>query len=558
MLQVSSISKAYGGNTVLDRVSFVVNAGERVGLIGPNGSGKTTLLRIITDHEQPDAGSAVFDPPDLRLGYLEQGLTYGPDDTLADVLDAGGAKLAQAEAELGRLGEALATALPAEQESLNDSYVEALATLERLATEQTDPHEAGAVLAGLGLAEAPLDTPVRTLSGGQKTRLGLARLLLRRPQLLLLDEPTNHLDIEALHWLEEWLRRFRGGVLIVSHDRMFLDRTVGTTLELDPDTHRITAYAGGYSDYIEVKQRERDKHWAAYKDQQEHIAHVTEEIRRLAHYADNIERHSIDFAVRKVALGIARRAVMQKRRLDRELDKDTIEKPKQSWQMKMDFGDATTGSQDVLTLEELAAGYNGVPLFAGLNEVLRAGERVALVGPNGAGKTTLMRVITRELAPLSGRARVGAGAKLGYLSQEQGDLDPDSDPLRTIRATAPMDETEARTFLHQFLFAGDDVFTLNRSLSFGERARLALARLVADGCNFLLLDEPINHLDIPSRARFEQAMAAFEGTVLAVVHDRYFIEEFASRIWLLIGGNMRVCYDLDDLEAKWQAAVRNH
>lgn len=553
VLQVSSISKSYGGETVLDGVSFVVNSGERVGLVGPNGCGKTTLLRIIAGKEEADAGSAVFDPPDLRLGYLEQALAFDHDETLADVLGVGGRAMARAEAEVARLGELLATAPPGDQVALGAAYGAALEALERLAAQQVDAHEAAQVLSGLGLAGYALGTPVGSLSGGQKTRLGLARLLLRRPQLLLLDEPTNHLDIEALRWLEAWLQQFRGGALIVSHDRTFLDRTVSTILELDAGTHKVTAYPGGYSDYVRAKEREREKQWQRYTDQQEHIAHVTEEIRRLSHYADNIERHSIDFAVRKVALGIARRAVMQKRRLDRELEKETVEKPKQSWQMKLEFGQVAQGGQDVLVLEDLAAGYDGVALFEGLNEVLRAGERVALVGPNGAGKTTLLRVITGELAPMAGRARVGSAVKLGYLSQDQADLDPTSDPLRTIRATTPMDETDARTFLHRFLFSGDDVFTENRSLSYGERARLSLARLVADGCSFLLLDEPINHLDIPSRTRFEQAMAGYEGTVLAVVHDRYFIEAFASRIWLLQGGSLRTCYDLEDLEAKWQA-----
>ena len=242
---------------------------------------------------------------------------------------------------------------------------------------------------------------------------------------------------------------------------------------------------------------------------------------------------------------------MLDRRLDREMEGE-LEKPKQSWQMKLDFGETVASGQDVLLLEDLAAGYGGVPLFSGVNEVLRAGERVALVGPNGAGKTTLLRVLTGELAPLAGQGTAGRGVRLGYLSQEQGDLDADGTPLETIRAAAPMDETEARTFLHYFLFSGDDVFTPTDRLTYGERARLALARLVAHGCNLLLLDEPINHLDIPSRARFEQAMAGYEGTVLAVVHDRYFIRQFAGRIWLLMGGNLRNCYDLEDMEAKWR------
>jgi len=547
MLQVSNLSKSYGDNIILENVSFIVNVGERLGLVGPNGCGKTTLLRIVVGAERPDGGSVRFQPPGLRLGYLEQGLVHDEKDTLAHVLLPEEARLAQLEAELAQLGAALATANGEKRSELANAYDRALAELERVAVSQAGAHEARTVLAGLGLGNLPLDTRVSVLSGGQKTRLGLARLLLERAQLLLLDEPTNHLDIEALEWLEGWLQQYPGAALVVSHDRTFLDRTVNTILELDPETHTVTAYPGNYSDYVETKTREREKHWAAYKDQQERTAHVLEEVRRLSHYATNIERGTIDFATRKIAMGIARQAVVQRRRLERELERDQVKKPSQTWQMKLEFSDTPSSGRDVLILEGLAAGYGGVPLFSGVSEALRAGERVALVGPNGVGKTTLLRVIGGELEPLAGRARLGAGVKLGYLSQEQTDLDPDSNPLDTVRQVATMGETEARTFLHCFLFSGDDVFVPVRDLSFGERARLALARLVGQGCNFLLLDEPINHLDIPSRSQFEQAMVAFEGTVLAVVHDRYFIRQFATGIWALRGGRLKSYFGLEDL-----------
>jgi ATP-binding cassette subfamily F protein 3 len=256
-----------------------------------------------------------------------------------------------------------------------------------------------------------------------------------------------------------------------------------------------------------------------------------------------------DQSVRTVA-----KAKVIEGRIERLLTEERVERPGLTWQMKLDFGATVPSGQDVLMLEGLSAGC-GAPLFSGVNEVLRAGERLALVGPNGAGKTTLLRVVTGELAPLAGRARLGASVRLGYLSQEQTGLDPEASALEAIRAVAPVGETEARTFLHRFLFTGDDVFVPAAALSYGERARLALACLVAGGCNFLLLDEPINHLDIPSRERFEQAIGAFGGTVLAVVHDRYFIRRFAGRIWLLMGGALRTCYDLEDLEAKWRAAA---
>jgi ATP-binding cassette subfamily F protein 3 len=428
---------------------------------------------------------------------------------------------------------------------LVDAYGQAVARLEAAAARRTASHDAEAVLAGLGLGESALDTPVATLSGGQKTRLGLARLLIRNPQLLLLDEPTNHLDIGALEWLEEWLRRYRGAALIVSHDRTFLDRTINTILELDPHTHALSIYPGAYTQYYRAKTRERERQWAAFKDRQGRIAKVRMDVRRLGGYAGSIERGTTNFATRKIAKGIARRATVQRRRLERQLENEGVEKPARRWQMKLEFPDTPSTGQDVIILEDLAAGYNRVPVFSGVNQVLGAGERVALVGPNGSGKTTLLRVVHGQLEPLAGRVRLGANVRLGYYAQEQENLDPQSTPLDTIRLQAAMSETEVRSFLHCFLFAGDDVFVPVGDLSYGERARLVLARLVATGCNCLLLDEPINHLDIPSRARFEQAMTAFEGTILAVVHDRYFVKRFASRIWSLSNGRLTTHFELE-------------
>ena len=547
MLRASNITKAYGDNIILENVSFIVNPGDRLGLIGPNGCGKTTLLRILAGQERPDAGSVQFSPPDLRLGYLEQGLAPAETDTVAEFLRAAPSRLEEAEREVARLAEALTEAGDAERPRLMRAYDAALAELERLAASQTAAHDAEAVLAGLGLGEVPLHTLVATLSGGQKTRLGLARLLLNAPHILLLDEPTNHLDIEALEWLEGWLRRFRGAAVIVSHDRTFLDCTVTSILELDPDTHAVAEYPGTYSDYVDVKTRQREKQWTAYKEQQERIARIEEGIRELSAYADRIERGSIHFHIRKIAKGIARRAVVQRERLERELERERVEKPRLSWQMKLEFADAPVTGQDVLILENVAAGYDGAALFSGVSEILRAGERVALVGPNGAGKTTLLRVITGALPPMAGRVRLGSNVRLGYYAQEQENLSPDATPLDIIRGAAALSQTDARSFLHYFLFAGDDVFVRVGDLSYGERARLALAQMAASGCNLLLLDEPINHLDIPSRARFEQALAAFEGTVLAVVHDRYFIRGFATRLWALSAGALTSHLSLDDV-----------
>jgi len=548
MLQVNHISKAYGDDVILEDVSFVLNPGERMGLVGPNGCGKTTLLRIIVGQEQPDRGTVHTSPADVSVGYLAQALEFEPGATVGDVMRQAVEGLHEAERQVETLAQRMSVAAGDDELArLMDEYADALARFEAAGGYGVS-HQVDAVLAGLGLDAVDQATPVAILSGGQKTRLGLARLLQTRPQLLLLDEPTNHLDIEALEWLEEFLAGYDGGVLIVSHDRTLLDRTVRTILELDPLTHTVAAYPGNYSEYWQAKERELEKQWAAYKDQQDRFARLEQEIRGLSGHAQRIERGTLHYHYRKIAKGLARRSVVQQRRLERMLEsEERVEKPTRTWEMKLAFEGTPPSGKDVLLLEDLALGYDGQPLFSGVDLTLRQGERVALVGPNGSGKTTLLRSIVGQVVPLAGRIRLGAGVVVGYYSQEQEGLDGASTPFEEIRRVAPLGETEVRRFLHYFLFGGDDVFVPVEGLSFGERARLALAKLVAAGCNLLLLDEPINHLDIPSRERFEQGLAAFEGTVLAVVHDRYFIERFATGLWSVERGTVRRYIDLEDL-----------
>jgi ATP-binding cassette subfamily F protein 3 len=562
MLQVSNVSKSYGDNLLFERVSFAVNAGERVGLVGPNGCGKTTLLKIVMGRVRPDTGSARLSPASVPVGYLAQALEYEPGQTVGQILKAAIAGLVEAERRLEQISVRMATAKGHALQQLMTDYDRALDDLERLGGYGIESR-AAAVLDGLDLGDLDQQTPVGILSGGQKTRLGLARLLLAAPgalgasghSLLLLDEPTNHLDIEALEWLEEFLQRFNGAAVIVSHDRAFLDRTVGAILEMDILTQAVTVYHGSYSDYVATKEREREKHWASYKDQQEAIARLEGTLAAKKGYARSIEQGTIDFGPRKIAKMIARRAVVQQRRIERLLEsEERIDRPESTWQMKLEFVNTPPSGRDVLLLEDLKMGFDRRKLFDDVNLTLRASERIALLGPNGSGKTTLARLILGELAPRAGRVRLGANVKLGYYAQEQEDLDPESTPYDAVRAVAPLSQTETRSFLHYFLFSGDEVFLPVGSLSFGERARLALARLVARGCNFLLLDEPINHLDIPSRSRFEQAMAAYEGTVLAIVHDRYFIENFATGLWVIENQTIRTYADLEDLRRARQGA----
>ncbi|MBC6936084.1 MAG: ABC transporter ATP-binding protein [Chloroflexi bacterium] len=540
MLTISNITKQFPGENapILKNISFTVNAGERIGLIGPNGCGKTTLIQIIAGLTAPDAGSIVFSPPALRVGYLAQALPFRDERPAREVLYPSSNALDDAEAEVERLGAALADAGSETFDRLLADYGEALERLERLGR-LAESGAAERVLAGLSLADVPLDAPVGILSGGQKTRLGLAALLLDDPQLLILDEPTNHLDITGIQWLEAWLRDFRGGALIVSHDRTFLDEVVTGVVAIDATQHTARYIAGGYGEYVRVIQSEFDKQWALWRDQQVEIARLEADVRRWKEKALRKENATINDHQRRLAKKVAKRGKAKETRLKKYLESDErVEKPLPAWPLRMGMLEniePLPAGREVITLEALAVGYDR-PLLAGLNQRVLAGERVVVMGPNGQGKSTLLKTIIGELPPLAGRVRLAASVKIGYLAQEQETLDPASTPLAVLLAEAPLSETEARTFLHRFLFAGDEALRPVGQLSFGERACLMLAVLVARGANLLVLDEPINHLDVPSRERFEAALSAYRGGVLAVVHDRYFVDRFAARIWYIENG----------------------
>ncbi len=539
MFTVSNLTKRFPGADapLFEHVSFSVNAGERVGLIGPNGCGKTTLLRAIQGEIAPDSGSVVRNPPNLRVGYLPQGLAVPDDTPILDVLLPRAAALREAEAEVERLAVALGSADADQMDAVMTAYGAALDQLEHLSRD-VESREVERVLAGLSLDGLALDAPVGTLSGGQKTRLGLAALLLDDPQLLILDEPTNHLDVTALEWLEGWLQGFAGGALIVSHDRTFLDETVTRVVAMDDRTRTARVFEGNYSAYAAAVTSELDKQWAQWRDQQVEVARLEADARQTMARAVHKENATKDSTQRRYAKKVAHRAKAKEARLQRYLDSmDRVDKPRPTWGLKLDFGDLPTTGQDVIALDGLTIGYDpGAPLLRDLNLTLRAGERVAVLGPNGHGKSTLLKTIVGTLPPLDGRVRIGASVRIGYLAQQQEILDPDSTALDVILAEAAFSHTEARSFLHYFLFAGDDVFTPVGTLSYGERARLMLAVLVARGANVLVLDEPINHLDVRSREQFETALGAFQGSVLAVVHDRYFVDRFATTVWYIADG----------------------
>ncbi len=531
MLTVNDVSKHHADRLILDRISFTLNAGERVGLVGPNGAGKSTLLAIVAGETDADTGTVNL-APGVRIGYLRQGFADRSELTLGELIAAtserSGAVVAahhQLEAATHHLGAASVA-----ESSLIAGYDQALTYFESLGGYQVFD-EISSILGRLGLHDIPFTTPLGQLSGGEKTRAGLAALLAERPELLLLDEPTNHLDLDALRWLEQFLHDYRGAALIVSHDRAFLDQVVSSIFELDDVTHTLTRYPGGYSDYLAAKAAAAAATADAYARQQRTIARITEDIRAVASHARQTEQATQHDYIRGRAKKVARTAKVRERRLERLLESDEhLDKPATRWGLALQFAPVSETGRDVAVLGQVDVELGGRSILTNVNLHIRYGERVAITGPNGAGKTTLLRTIGGTIIPNRGSARLGAGVIVGEHNQEQETVRLDQTVLEQTRAVAPVSETEARTFLHRYLFGGETVFQLGAELSYGERARLALALLVLRGSNLLLLDEPLNHLDLRSREQFEEALAGFTGTVVMVLHDRFAIDRLASRV----------------------------
>lgn len=546
MLTVNAISKSFGVRPVLQNINFQLNDGRKFGLIGLNGCGKSTLLQIIKGEIKPDGGSVSFMPPDLRVGYLRQGLILPDEATVSSFLYGCRENPDGLAREVERL--ACELALHPHESGLEDAYDKALMALQTACESESGVEE---MLARFGFADIPLDRKIQQLSGGQKTRLGLARVLLSHPRLLLLDEPTNHLDIEMLEWLEGWLKETRVAALVVSHDRTFLDAIVDGILELDEHTHSIRQFPGNYSDYLCKKRAEREKQWQNFVDQQDEICRLRKSaagVRDLARYhrGGKTEPGSTDgFSIGYFAnrgKETTQRAKNIEKRIEHLLTDERIDKPSRTWQMMVDFKPIGESGRDVVIMTGLKIGYEHKLLAGPFDLTVKYGDRIALIGPNGCGKSTLLKTIIGEIPVLDGSIRLGTGVKYGYLAQEQETLDPDLTVLETLLLGFGQSETETRSLLSKYLFMGDDVFTPVSKLSYGEKVRLLLACQVAAGCNLLLLDEPVNHLDIPSRERFEQALSEFHGTVLAVVHDRAFIRNFAKTVWKFEGKNVSPDY----------------
>jgi ATP-binding cassette subfamily F protein 3 len=511
VLTASNLAKSYGPHDIFEGISLEIPQGAKIALVGPNGSGKTTLLHLLAGLEQP-TGGAVHRAKGLRVAYLPQQADFKGDGTLWETMLEVFADLQAQAAELRRLEAEMADS--AADEVLR-RYGVAMEAFE-LAGGYTYEQRIGQVLSGLGFEEDDFQCPVTQLSGGQKTRALLARLLLEEPDLLLLDEPTNHLDLAGLEWLEGCLKAWKGAVVVVAHDRAFLDAVVERVWEMA--WGGLAQYRGNYSAYTVQKAERLALQQTEYERQQQFIERTEEFIRR--HMAGQRTRQ----------------AQGRQKRLERM---ERVERPREYRPPSLDLGRALRSGDLVAGFYDLSVGYDpSAPLFAVDEFELRRGQRVALLGPNGSGKTTLLRTLLGEVAPLAGRVRVGAGVQVGYFAQGRTDLDPEKTVLETILDAAEMTAGEARNLLGRYRFSGDDVFKRVGDLSGGEQARVALAVLTLQGANVLILDEPTNHLDIPSQEVLQEALAGFGGTLLIVTHDRYLIRELATHIWAIEDGQL--------------------
>ena len=507
---VEQLAKSYGPQDLFWDVSCSVARGDRIALVGANGTGKTTLLRLLAGLEEPTSGR-VHRAKGLRIGYLPQGASLEGDGSLWQEIMAVFEPLRAMEARLHDLEVQMANPAAA-QEAL-----EAYAPLRERFEAQggyTYQDRARHVLMGLGFPAEEHELPVAHLSGGQKTRASLARLLLESPDLLLLDEPTNHLDLQAIEWLEGYLNTWEGTVILVAHDRYFMDRVVRKVWELA--FGQIEVYGGNYSHYTLQRLERRERLAREYQAQQEMIARQE------------------DFIQRNIAGQLHRQAKGRLKRLERFKEQELLERPREEQTISLRFQDPLRSGDKVLWTQDLVVGYEREdPLFHCPDLDLRRGKCVALLGPNGSGKTTLLKTLLGQVAPLAGYARLGASLKIGYFAQVHSDLDPDKTPLDAVLEVKNLPLAEARNFLARFLFRGDDVFKRIGSLSGGERSRVALARLVLERANFLLLDEPTNHLDIASQEILESVLDEYAGTILLVTHDRYLVDRLASQLWII-------------------------
>ena len=505
-IRMIGLGKSFGVRQVFSNVSFEIKEGDRIALVGPNGAGKSTLLKCILGIEELDEGQVVMSPV-ASIGYLQQDVNLG-DASLAEEIEKAWEDVHALENKLQELTTYLETHEASESDLQRLDYLQnRLEWLGGYDYEQKTKR----IVYGLGFTDEDLYKSANAFSGGQKTRINLAKALVRRPDFLFLDEPTNHLDMEMLEWLEGYLSSYRGGILIVSHDRYFMDRIVTGVVELDH--HKATTYRGNYSRYVAQREERLKADTIAYEKQQEYIKKTEEYIDK---YRAGIKSK------------MARGRQSQLNRLER------LEAPGTSHSLDFKFPPAAMSADKVLVLDHVSIGYKtDDPIIDDVSIVVRRGESVALIGPNGAGKSTMVKAIVGELFPIEGHIDIGNRVQVGYFSQEHEELHDRWQVVDEIINNYNFTEEKARNVLGSFLFKGDDVFKLVGDLSGGERARLALLKLFLQGDNFLILDEPTNHLDVPTREIVERALQQFGGTCFIISHDRYFLDQVSTRTLVL-------------------------
>jgi len=514
ILTASGLAKSYGAQDVFWDVSIQIARGDKIGLVGPNGEGKTTLLRILAGLEEPSAGT-VQRARGLQVGYLPQIAELDGERTVYAEMLATFADLRAQQVELHRLEEAMAD--PDHREETMRRYDELLTSFE-LAGGYTYETRIRQVLAGLGFSAEEWEQPLGQLSGGQKTRALLARLLLQDPDLLLLDEPTNHLDLAALEWLEDYLNQWPGSLVVVAHDRRFLDKVASRIWDLG--FGRLEEYPGNHSRYAKLRAERMAHRQAEYEAQQAHIAKTEAFIQRYK------------------AGQRSKEARGRQKRLERL---ERVERPRETQTFHLSLQTNLRSGDLVLTTAGVTIGYEPQhPLFTCPALLLRQGQRAALIGPNGSGKTTFLKTVLGQVPPLAGEVRLGASLKIGYLAQTHEALNLEHTVLDEILEVKNLPLEKARTFLGRFLFSGDEAFKRVGDLSGGERSQVALAKLTLQEPNFLLLDEPTTHLDLPSQEVLQDVLLNFHGTILLVSHDRYLIDALATQVWLLENGQLRV------------------
>ena len=533
LFRLSDVYKSYGAQDVLRGASLQINPSEHVGLVGRNGAGKTTIFRLVTGEETADSGDVVR-ARGLKLGLLAQHVHFKLGSTVHESALAAFGRLQQIEHEMHELEHRMADASD-DLEKVLARYSDLQHEFEREGGFEYSA-KAEAILQGLGFDRDLWQMSTEKLSGGQQNRLGLACLLLSEPDVLLLDEPTNHLDVAAVEWLEEFLQSYASAFVIISHDRYFLDRACRRIIEVE--NGQATGYKGNYSDFLVEREERREIQQRAYENQQRLIAKTEEFIRK-------------NLAGQKTKQAKSRRTMLEK--LERV---DAVRADQSSGNFRMQ-GIERTGTH-VLTINETAIGYGDKVLGRDISLILRRGECLGVIGPNGSGKTTFLKTILNKIPALAGEVRWGSKVQIGYYAQQLEDLDERNEIIMELRRVAASTATagELRSFLAKFLFVGDDVYKHVRDLSGGEKGRLALAKLIYSGVNVLVLDEPTNHLDIPSREALEAALDAYEGTIVTISHDRFFLDRVATQILALDGEGHVEHYNGDYTEYHdWKAAA---